>query len=442
MPAEPTLAPTADSERIHALDLVRGVALLGILFVNIQVFGETFGSYTLPHPEPEQGLWGAVSYYFVAVFCAGKFYTLFSMLFGIGLALQWTRAQERGRAYAPFGARRMLALMAIGLLHGLLIWYGDILFAYSLFGLLTLPFLRARPATLIAISMSVLFVATLVGGVFTMLTMFNPPKPTDPALVNTLLNPDLPPFQRFLQAYEATDYKIPPSDPLWTLPETEAMRHGPYSQAFAFRAMSFGFIMIIVLVGMGWTIWSMFLLGVALYKSGAFTPERFGLHRRFATLCLPLGLALVAASTYLMSKPDKSMPELGLAVVLAMPGSVLMSLGYLGSIVLFAHSRALHGVKAAIARVGRMGLTNYLLESGLATFFFYHWGLGFFGQTTRIERMGLVLAIYLLLIGFSALWLRHFRFGPMEWLWRTLTYLRPQPMLRGAGKAGTPVADL
>jgi uncharacterized protein len=437
-----TLAPTAESERIHALDLVRGVALLGILFVNIQVFGEPFGSYTLPHPEPEQGLWGAISYYFVAVFCAGKFYTLFSMLFGIGLAIQWTRAQERARNYTAFGARRMLALMVIGLLHALLIWYGDILFAYSLFGLLTLPLLRARPRTLVAVSMGVLFAATLAGGVFTMLTMFNQPKPTDPALVNTILNPDLPPFQRFWEAFSTQKIQAGPADPLWTMPETEAMRDGPYSQAFAFRALSFGFIMLIVLLGMGWTIWSMFLLGIALYKSGAFTTERLGLHRRFATICLPLGLALVAAGTYLMSKPDKTLPELGLAVVLAMPGSVLMSLGYLGSLVLFAHSRVMHGFKAAIARVGRMGLTNYLLESGLATFFFYHWGLGFFGQTTRIERMGLVLAIYLLLIGFSALWLRHFRFGPMEWLWRTLTYLRPQPMRRSQDQPGTPVADL
>jgi uncharacterized protein len=104
---------------------------------------------------------------------------------------------------------------------------------------------------------------------------------------------------------------------------------------------------------------------------------------------------------------------------------------------LVAHSPAIPTAKAAIARVGRMGLTSYLLESILATAIFYHWGLAWFGQTTRVERLGLTVLIYLAVLLIANLWLRAFHYGPMEWLWRSFTYLRPQPMLK---RSGTPLA--
>src|SRR5689334_19475874 len=179
-PQAPALAPVAESERIHALDVIRGIALLGILFVNVQIFGETFGTYVAQKPEPEQGLPGAISYYWVSLFCEGRFYTIFSMLFGVGLALQWTRAVSQGRSYTWYGVRRLLTLMVIGLIHGLFIWFGDILFVYSITGLITLPLLRARPRTLLVLAACVFIVGALLGSVVEAYLMRVPPPP-DPS---------------------------------------------------------------------------------------------------------------------------------------------------------------------------------------------------------------------------------------------------------------------
>jgi uncharacterized protein len=430
-----TLAPVADPERIDALDLIRGVALLGILFVNIQVFGDTFGSYMRITPEPEQGLAGAISFYFVQLFCESKFYPIFSMLFGVGLALQWMRARDKGRPYTAVGVRRMLALMAIGLVHALGIWYGDILFTYSICGLLTLPLLRCKPRTLILVAVIVLIVSTLLGAVLMSFMKGEAPPLADPAAL-AKVNMAAPPMTRLMEGFEHNAVPGGPEDPLWVQAETEAMRDGPYSQAFLFRAMSWAMIILFEILGMGWGIWAMFLLGVALLKSGFFSRERAPWHRRAALLGIGLGLPLMIAYALLLRGNNPRL-ELFSSIILHNVGSTAMSFGYIGVLTLLAHSTVLEGAKRAVMRVGRMGLTNYLLESLLATAIFYHWGLAMFAQTTRIERMGLVLGIYAVLLVASTLWLRVFQFGPMEWLWRSFTYLRFQPILR---KAGTPLA--
>jgi len=434
MPAEPTLAPVPDADRLPALDLIRGVALLGILFVNIQVFGETFGSYMRMTPEPEQGLPGAISFYFVKLFCESRFYTIFSMLFGVGLALQWTRARAQGRAYTGVGVRRMLCLMVIGLVHALGMWFGDILFTYSIAGLLTIPFLKCRPRTLVTVAVSILVFSAFLGAAFMTFSKPGAIAAADPTAL-AQVDQSLPSFERLMQGFRVNAVPGGPEDPLWVSTETEAMRDGPYLQAFLFRAMSFGIILVVELLGMGWGIWAMFLLGVALLKSGYFTAAAAAWHRRSAVLGLGIGVPMIVGFAVLTASEQPRLVTFA-AIILHNVGAVVMSFGYLGVLMLLAHSGALTAVKGAIARVGRMGLTNYLLESVIATAIFYHWGLAKFGETTRLERMGMVLGIYGVLVVFSALWLKVFRYGPMEWLWRSVTYLRAQPMLKARGAVG------
>ncbi|HYE61246.1 MAG TPA: DUF418 domain-containing protein [Phycisphaerales bacterium] len=431
-----SLAPTAGPERIGALDLIRGVALLGILFVNIQVFGEAFGTYTVLKPEADEGSAGAAAFCFVAVFCATKFYPIFSMLFGVGLAVQWSRAVAQGRSYTAYGVRRLLSLMVVGLAHGLLIWYGDILFAYLIAGLLTLPLLKAKPKTLLIVAGCILALSTLISAAFAAVTIGMAQPPNDAAAAAAMLDPSLPPFDRFWEVFASGQIKAGPQDPLWTMPETEAMREGPWAQAFYFRALSFAFILFIMLIGMGWGIWALFLTGVALYKLGFFTPSRAAWHRRLAAVSLPVGLAMASGAHLMMGDKPGPLVMFG-AGLLGGAGAIATSLGYVGALMLFAHSAALSALKGTVSKAGRMGLTSYLLESVIATALFYHWGLQWFGETTRMERMVLVLLIYLAVVLIANVWLRVFLYGPMEWLWRTVTYLRPQPMLR---RAGTPLA--
>jgi uncharacterized protein len=436
-PQAPALAPVAESERIHALDVIRGIALLGILFVNIQIFGETFGTYVAQKPESAQGLAGAISYYWVALFCEGRFYTIFSMLFGVGLALQWTRAVSRGRGYAWYGMRRLFTLMVIGLCHGLFIWFGDILFVYSIVGLITLPLLKARPRTLLIVAACVFIVGTLLGSAVEAYLMQVPPPP-DPSKI-PIRDPAIPPFQQLWSELSKGSVTQGPDDPFWIATETEAMRHGPFLQATLFRLLTFCMICVITLLGYGWTIWAMFLTGVAFLKLNVFTRERASWHRRLCAIGLGVGLPLVVAHSVINARAG-SWSEHFVAAVLHVVGTVAMSFGYLGLFLVFAHSAAVPALKNAIARVGRMGLTNYLLESAIATGIFYHWGLGLFGETTRWQRTLLVLGIYAVLMALSTLWLKHFRYGPMEWLWRACTYLR-LPAMRRTSAAGTEVAE-
>jgi len=217
-------------------------------------------------------------------------------------------------------------------------------------------------------------------------------------------------------------------DPIWIAAEREAYSKGPMDQVLKFRFMTYVMYLVFGVMGFIWHMAGIFLLGAALLKSGVFEPERRDWHRRFVKLGVLVGLpAAVLAAAILEVFPDG--PAQILIAPIVMIGGPCLSLGYLGAITLLVRSGRARRVTGALAKVGRMALTNYLMQTLIATTIFYYYGLGLFGQTTRIERIGLVLGIYLCQIAFSAAWLKFFRYGPMEWLWRSLTYLRPQPIL-------------
>ncbi|MEX2219113.1 MAG: hypothetical protein WD749_10180, partial [Phycisphaerales bacterium] len=160
---EPTsLAPVAEGERIGAIDTTRGFALLGILVVNMQYFGEPFGT-AIDHVPPRGGTTLDVgAFYIEKVLCEGKFYPLFSLLFGVGLAVQWSRAAARGRGFLAPGFRRLGALAVMGMAHGLLLWYGDILFVYATAGVWLLLMVWARARTLVLTAVPVYLWGTLL----------------------------------------------------------------------------------------------------------------------------------------------------------------------------------------------------------------------------------------------------------------------------------------
>ncbi len=444
------LAPTAPTERIQAIDAVRGFALLGIFLVNIITFSDAFGTFMDMQPPVDGGAADRFAHYFTITFGTGKFYPLFSLLFGMGLAIQWRRAHEAGRSLWGTGVRRLIILGTIGLAHALLLWYGDILFLYSTAGVVLLLLVRARPRTLARIGAVMLSVSVLLSaglGVL-MVTMDQasqtadaaagnppaaaPPEPTAEATESTPLKaekfPIGGPFGRLMEAMQSEQAREGPRSPIWIETEREAYREGPFLQAFLFRGMTWLFFLIYAALGMWWHIVAMFLLGAALLKAGLFAPERRRWHVRFLTLGALVGLPAAIATAVLPSLLPTSGAML-LVGPLMLLGGPLLSLGYLSGITILVESGKLRPVTSALASVGRMALTNYLLQTLLATGVFYWWGLGLFGRVGEFRAMLLVLGIYLCQIPLSMLWLRVFRFGPMEWLWRSLTYLRPQPML-------------
>jgi uncharacterized protein len=239
------------------------------------------------------------------------------------------------------------------------------------------------------------------------------------------------PFGRLMEAFKNNEIKEGPSDRIWVLTESQAYREGPYEQLFAFRAVTWLAFLVMNLLSFGWEVAALVFFGAGMLKAGLFTPERSHWLRRMFWIGLLVGLPLSVAGAFAPRfVPGHAGPLISaLIIILAGP---LLSMGYLGGIAVAVEKGWLPKVMRALANTGRMALTNYLTQSLIATTIFYYYGFGLFGQTTATQRIGIVFVVYLAQVAFSSFWMRHFQFGPMEWLWRTLTYLRMQPMVRKA----------
>lgn len=441
--------PTPSGSRLLAIDVARGFALLGIFFVNIQFFAEPFGSYMRPTPESSDALTTAC-FYFVKIFCEGKFYPLFSMLFGMGLALQMHSVMSRGGRFYGLYTRRLAWLFFMGLAHALLLWYGDILFIYSIAGLILMLALslRVRPETLLAIGIAIVLLSATVLGLFTAATTWGQGMQTTPLTAAPPANATTPEAASDPDAAPASDAASTPQAPFWRLiegfrtgevtqpdtgvwpeTETEAYRDGPWSQSFLFRAMSWGMILIFGMFGFHWHVLGVFFIGAALLRLGLFSAEGERWHARLALLGLLVGLPGAAIGALLPGATGNAWYGSAIAIMLQMICGPLVSMMYLCAFALLVRHGVAAPVTFVLSSVGRMALTNYLTQTVVSTFVFYHWGLAQFGGWTRPERCAFVVGIYLLQCLLSVLWMRHFRFGPAEWVWRSVTYLKPQPLL-------------
>lgn len=449
----PVAAPVRESARITALDAARGFALLGILLVNIQAFAEPFGKFIVPKPESPDAA-TATLFYLVKVFAEGKFYPLFSILFGIGLILQMGSVQSAGRSFRPLYLRRLFVLLLFGLVHALLLWYGDILFIYALCGTVLLLCSRLQGKTLLTIGAVLLLGVAVVGGsVFGFMTYASNARPApvsveastdpEPAAVKPSRPDDLDrlakdsPFFTLINGFRDERIQGGPEHPVWLENETKAYRDGPWLDSFLFRAMTWVFYLVFSLIGFGWSVLAAFFIGAGLAGVGFFSPERRPLRRRLVILGLLIGLPAAAFGAFAPGLIQGSLPAMLIAGFCTFAAGPLVALMYLSAVTLIAESGSLRGVLRTLSAVGRMALTNYLTHTLVCTFIFYHWGLGQFGQWSRPERILLVVGIFAAQCVLSPLWLSMFRFGPMEWLWRTLTYGRLQPMRRSDADAAS-----
>ena len=412
--------PVAGAERIESLDVLRGFALLGILVVNSLLFALPM----LPAMEPPWSGAGAaasttpnwVAWWIVSVFFQWKFISLFSILFGAGAAIQFDRARAAGRAFDWFFIRRLIILLIFGVLHALLFWYGDILTLYALIGVWLLLFCRLRPATLVIIGTLLLLFAAVVSGGLGALAAFIPENPGLKASVEELPEGWLAPMQ-------AANFD--PNATIWQLAEERAYREGPYGDLFAFRMVSWLMGMLSGLFTYGWHILAMFAFGVAIVRSGFFGAGGSKLRVWAITLALPIGLVLEALCALIMMlwAPEHRW-LIGVVSAVHEGGVFLTAIGYAAVVVAIVRSGILSLVAAAVACVGRMALTNYLLETVIMTSIFYYYGLGYFAQVDRIWLLVMSILIWIGLVIFSTLWLSVFTRGPLEWIWRLLSYGR------------------
>ncbi len=431
-PPRPTeFAPAAPGERLQSVDVLRGVAVLGILAMNIYAFAMPFQAYANPSLHggdsgADYGTWVATHLLFDQ-----KFMTIFSMLFGAGLVLMAGRAEARGVGFVGVYYARMLWLGLFGLVHAYLLWFGDILFYYAVCGLVLYPLRKLSPRVLIAIGIPVVAVAMLssvgLGLVCGMLRdagervarqelAGEPVDETDRELAEVWgemraeFEPDRETIEEQIEIHRGG----------WLRIARERIEQVLMMQTMMLALFFF------------WRISGLMLIGMALMKLGVFSARRStGFYRTCVVVGYGLGLPLAALSAYAMTVHRfDAVKLLTLDGHLNYVGSVLVALGHVGLTMLVCRGGLLPGLRRRLAAVGRMALTNYLMQSVLLTTVFYGYGLGLYGQVDRFAQMGFVLAVWALQLAWSAPWLARFRFGPAEWLWRSLTYRRTQPMLR------------
>jgi uncharacterized protein len=399
-------APVPQAERILSLDAIRGVAVLGILVMNIQSFALPSSAYLNPTalgPLAGAGWW---VWLLSHLFADRKFISIFSMLFGAGVLLFTERAEARGAAPGPLHYRRMAWLLVFGLAHAYLLWYGDILVTYALCGMLAFLF-RKRPARALFITgLVALAFGSAIYLFFGWSMRFWPP-----ASVANLLE----------------TWRPAPDRLAW---ETELYRGGWLGQMAHRAPLAFFLQVPFLLMYELWRAGGLMLVGMALYKWGVLAGERPpGFYRRLLAGGLVAGLGLAAYGVYRNVAAGWDVRySFFLGPQWNYWAGVLIALAYIAAVVLACRAWPASGLVRRLAAVGRMAFTNYLVHTLICTTLFYGHGLGLYGRVDRLGQIAIVMAIWLLQLWYSPVWLARFRFGPFEWLWRSLTYGQRLPI--------------
>ena len=395
---------TGRQERIASLDVLRGFALLGILVMNIQAFAMPFCAYVNPTSFGEQEginlwVWGVGHVLFDM-----KFMALFSMLFGAGVLLFSDRAEARGAKAGWLHYRRSFWLLMFGLLHAHLLWSGDILFSYAICAFIVYPFRRRSPRTLLILGL--LFLAFGTGLSFMMGLSYEHWTEVDQSHL-----------LEFWQPVQATiDKEI-------------ATYSGGFAAGVASNSEDALFVETIVLfANVLWRATGMMLLGMAFFRWRILSGERSSsVYTRLLIGGGVIGLILGGVGVQQNFAHDYSVDySFFFGVLWNYWGSVALGFAYIGLIVGWSRSNLWPGLKRRLGAVGRMAFTNYILHTLIGVMIFRVMGL--YGSVQRWQQLALVLAIGLFQLWLSPMWLARFRFGPLEWLWRSLTYWQLQPM--------------
>ena len=401
-------SPVSSQDRIETLDVLRGFALLGILAMNIRGMAAPLSAYMYPYALFDYSGASRAAYLFTSIVFDLKMMGLFSMLFGAGVLLYATKPTESGRPPRGLWFRRMFWLLVIGLVHAYFIWGGDILVPYALCGLLILWWIRRLPAgALLAGAVALL----AVGAALTIGHGLGWEGMTDAA-----------------RAQEAAIMMPAPE---------QAREHlgwmlGSYTDTVARNAPSvFMFETLFFLSFFLWRCGGMMLLGMALFKWGFLDGRRsIRAYTLTAAICVPLGLALAWYGAIELERARFALPQRIVLDLWNYAGAVFASVGYAAVLILVVKHGVLSHLRRALAAVGQMAFSNYLLHSIVASLLFLGWGFGLAGRFDYAEQLAVVVVIWAIQLALSPVWLAHNRFGPAEWLWRSLTYWERQPMQR------------
>ncbi|KOY82408.1 DUF418 domain-containing protein [Lysinibacillus macroides] len=379
------LKPTMLQERIATLDILRGISLIGILLVNMYAF-------YLPMPHIDLATWfntpsDIVWQQNLDIYVQGSFYPLFAMLFGYGLAMQWQKAQSRAQNFYPLGFRRLLVLFVFGVIHAVLIWWGDILMMYAFCGVFLLLLLRLRPIWL-------LLIAIILNGIMHAFTFL--------ALA-------------FVNVPEAEGYYV---DIVSIEQAITAYGTGTWVDAFIQRLADLA-------VQASPLMWIVSLFTILPYMLVGAAASKWHLVERakeLKWLWITLAVSGLVIGIFLKSLPILFTRTLLLDSIKIYIGGPILSIGYIGLVVLLCLWPFVPKLLRPLANMGRMSLTIYIMQSIIGTCLFYQFGFGWYGKITVATGVFIAIGIIVVQMVIAEIWLSKWKQGPLEALWRKLTY--------------------
>ena len=383
--------------RIHSLDLIRGFAVLGILIMNITSFSQISMAYM--NPTIVDGLEGYNQYFhgFNFIFADTRFMSIFSMLFGAGVVLFTQRIEAKGKRVAALHYKRMFWLLFFGLIHAYFIWVGDILVAYAICGSLVFFFRKKSIRTLFIMAI-ILFLIPII---FNFMTFYGMPA----------------------DELESTFAFFHPSTEE-IASQTQAMR-GSYLKQMPLRMEeAMGLQTVVFMIEIFWRTSAMMLLGMILYRKGILSADKSTAYYKKmiwvgfvpGLIISSIGLGQVYASEW------SGAYVMNIGANYKFLSGLFMALGYIGLIIWIYKKGIFKKFQNRLQAAGRMAFTNYIGMSVICTLIFNGHGLGLFGTLDRLQQFLIVIAVWIVILIISPLVLKNYRFGPLEWLWRKLTY--------------------
>jgi uncharacterized protein len=406
------LAPVRQKDRIVLLDALRGLAIFGILMVNMPVMFEPISSL-LMGAKPGLPLHQLVAEIFIKFFFEGKFYVLFSFLFGYGFWLFLNKSSENENSILPLYRRRLFFLLLFGLAHIALLWAGDILVFYSLFGFMLILFRNSSNQKILKWALGIALIPTVLNGLMTLMFAFFSGVPEAREAMEASIQQRMDTMQLLLDNAAAAYTS-------GTFSDMVSMRFAEYAALLPGIVFFYPVVLAMFLIGM----WAARNRIIADYDR----------HKPFFKKAFwwGLGIGIAGNILYVVAYRKANMAAQDvwawLFATMHTVGGIAFGAFYVSSIILlYARGKALSLINW-LAPVGRMALTNYLMHSLITAILFMGWGFGLFGKIAIWQGIVMTIAIFAVQIPLSKWWLSHFRFGPMEWLWRCLTYGKIQPM--------------
>ncbi|CAN7467935.1 DUF418 domain-containing protein [Rossellomorea sp. LjRoot5] len=391
-----TLSPIEQSERIVSLDVIRGFSLLGIFIINMISFHSPFlyfDPYTWWKTPEDMALFP-----WIDVLVQASFYPLFAMMFGYGLGIQQQRAEMKGTSFYLFGVRRLLTLLGIGCIHAFLIWSGDILINYAVFGLILLGFMRLSGKGLMWLGGILFLMPQMFFSILLVLMTFS-----DPTGVTHYTN--IAALQDSVSAYASGSF----SNIMEQRFQDWYMVNSPDNLLFLLLS-----ILPMMMIGAGASKLQL-LEKVRNHKKVWMITGGFTLLFGIIIKSLPLFIESNFAYNYIQDFFGGPFLSVSYAIILSL---------------LLLNEKMMKWSKP-FASVGKMSLSNYLMQSIIGTLLFYSYGFGLYGEVTLTTGTMLAVGIYIIQVILSEIWLSKFRYGPVEKLWRVLSYGRSNVVKKG-----------